>query len=200
MFSITTRFAVRLFAAVFCLVACIALSGCMDRAHIADLRESALIAREQFALEAERLAALAADPDQPPAVRHAGATAAADLRSSIASLDAGIEQFNRIFLDDQTPEGMIQTLSQAALPFLPAPLQAPALLLTATGLALARAAQLKKAAGSIAQSIAKAAQKDEEFRSVFARHADTFRSVQTPAAKRIVDEKVRSQFMLRLPL
>jgi hypothetical protein len=182
------------------LAACTSLSGCMDHTQIADLRESAQIAREQFALEADRLTSLAADPSQPDAVRHAGATAAADLQAHLTALDTGLAQLDQWLQNGQPPSGMMQTIANKALPFLPAPMQAPALLLTATGLALARAAQLKKAAGSIAQGIAKASQKDPEFRSVFDRHADTFRSVQTPAAKRIVDEKVRNQFMLRLPL
>lgn len=178
----------------------LAAPGCVDSAQLLGLRQDAQLVRDQVDTQADRLEAAASDPGTPEEARRANAAAAQQVRARLDELDAGIAALDRIIDSGQTPEAVWGAVSESVVPALPEPFRSPVLLIGALGVALARAAQLKRAAGSIAKGIAKAAEKDEEFRSVFDRHADTFRGVQTPAARRIVDEKVRPGFMMRLPL
>jgi len=178
----------------------LAAPGCVDSAPLLGLRQDAQLVRDQVDTQADELEAAASDQDLPEEVRRASARAAEQVRARLGELDAGIAALDRIIDSGQTPEAVWSTVAESVVPALPEPFRSPVFLIGALGLALARAAQLKRAAGSIAKGIAKAAENDEEFRSVFGRHADTFRGVQTPAAKRIVDEKVRPGFMMRLPI
>ncbi len=178
----------------------LALTGCIDQAQLVALRDQAQSVRTELQAEVTRLDQDAAEPSLSDQIRLASADAATQLRARLTDLDAGIAGLNQIITSERNPELLWGTVTDSMVPLLPEPLRSPMLLLGALGLAIARAAQLKRAAGSIAKGIAKASEKDDEFRSVFTRNADTFRAVQTPAAKRIVDEKTRTGFMMRLPI
>lgn len=182
------------------LVMALVSPGCVDGSQLLGLRGDAQLVRDEIAVEATRLESAASDPTLSEEVRVANAQAATRVRSRLDDLDATITALDRVIASEQNPEAIWSAVSESVVPILPEPFRSPILLIGALGLALARAAQLKRAAGSIAKGIAKAAEKDGEFRSVFDRHADTFRGVQTPAAQRIVDEKVRPGFMMRLPI
>ena len=65
---------------------------------------------------------------------------------------------------------------------------------------LLRARQMKSALVSVAKGLDKAMQTDDQFKARFAANAPLFRSVQTPAAKRVVDEATSDGFMVRLPV
>lgn len=81
------------------------------------------------------------------------------------------------------------------------PEPARSLVLTGVGgLALLRANQHKRGLASVARGIHHAARDDEEFRACFRRHAAEFRSVQTPLARRVIDETTKDRFMMRLPV
>jgi hypothetical protein len=87
----------------------------------------------------------------------------------------------------------------AVAPFLPEPARLPVLLGAALLVTLARAAQLKRGTASIVRGIQKAIDEDQQFRDTFKRHANTFRTIQTAAARRIVDETTRPP-LIRLPI
>jgi hypothetical protein len=53
---------------------------------------------------------------------------------------------------------------------------------------LVRSRQLREAASSIARSIDKALEEDAKLAERFRQHASTLRTIQTPLAKKIVDE------------
>jgi len=176
------------------------ITGCVDQAQLVALRDQAQGVRTELEAEVTRLDQNALKPGLKDELRLASADAATQLRAKLTDLDAGVTGLDQIIAAEQNPEPLWGTVTDAVVPVLPEPLRSPMLLLGALGLAIARAAQLKRAAGSIAKGIVKASEKDDEFRSVFTRNADTFRAVQTPAAKRIVDEKVKPGFMMRLPI
>jgi outer membrane murein-binding lipoprotein Lpp len=190
----------RLVCCIGAVLTMLVLTGCIDQAQLIALRDQAQSVRTELGAEVTRLDQNTAEPGINDEIRLSSADAAAQLRARLADLDAGIAGLDRIITSEQNPELLWGTVTDSVVPLLPEPLRSPMLLLGALGLALARAAQLKRAAGSIAKGIAKASEKDDEFRSVFDRNADTFRALQTPAAKRIVDEKVRTGFMMRLPI
>lgn len=185
---------------IMVLVGLLNLGGCVDQARLFALRDQAGLVRDELQTEVARLEQVSQSEDAEPAVQEAASTAAVELRERLASLDQAIQTLDEILASAQTPDILIDQLASQAVPLLPEPFRSPVLLLGALAAALLRAGQLKRAAGSIAASIAKAAEKDEQFRSAIQRHADTLRSMQTPTAKRIVDEKTRDKFMLRLPI
>lgn len=171
----------------------------MDTAQLAAMRDQASVLRNEIAAEADRMQADADADESDPILRQASADAAVELRQRLAALDQVITSLDAA-VAAQNPDDAMHDLGTQALPLLPEPLRSPALLVGALVIALLRANQLKRAAGSIASSIAKAAEKDEQMRSAIQRQADTLRSVQTPTAKRIVDEKTAQGFMLKLPV
>ncbi|GAB4384088.1 MAG: hypothetical protein Kow0022_05600 [Phycisphaerales bacterium] len=181
-------------------VGLLVLGGCVDHARLAALRDQAALVRDELQTEVARLEQASQSEGAGPEVREAASAAAVELRERLASLDQAITTLDEVASSAQTPDMLINQLTSQAVPLLPEPFRSPALLLGALAAALFRAGQLKRAAGSIAASIAKAAEKDEQFRSAIQRHADTLRSMQTPTAKRIVDERTRDGFMLRLPI
>jgi len=63
-----------------------------------------------------------------------------------------------------------------------------------------RANRLRAALASVAHSIEKAKQNDEQFRRSFKENASTIRSIQTPTARSIVDAATSQGFTLSLPL
>lgn len=191
---------IRSLCLALCLAAAPLLGGCVDAAQLAAMRDQAIVLRGELAAEAEQMEAEAATPETDPAIRQANLDAADQLRQRLASLDQAIAAIDAAAGSAQNPDDAIHALTTQALPLLPEPLRSPALLVGALVVALLRANQLKRAAGSIAASIAKAAEKDEELRSAIQRQADTLRSVQTPTAKRIVDERTAQGFMLKLPV
>ncbi len=182
-----------------CLGLTLPLSGCVDSAQLAALREQAVAVRSELATEVHRLET-DAQVQSDPVLAEASGQAATALAERLSEIDQAIAALDRVLAAEQSPDALIQQIAGEAVPLLPEPLRSPALLVGALLASLFRASQLKRAAGSIAISIAKAAEKDEQFRSAIQRHADTLRSVQTPTAKRIVDERLHEGFMLRLPV
>lgn len=184
---------------VLCLGLTLPLSGCVDVGHLASLREQAAVIREELATEVQHLET-DAKVQSDPVLAEASAQAASAFSRRLSDLDRAIAALDRVLNSEQSPDMLIRQIATEAVPVLPEPLRSPALLVGALLAAVFRASQLKRAAGSIAVSIAKAAEKDEQFRSAIQRHADTLRTVQTSTAKRIVDEKLHEGFMLRLPV
>lgn len=185
---------------IVALIGAVCLTGCVDRAGLFQLRTDAASIREEVAIETERVKQDSIRTDLPIEVRKASTDAYQELTNRLEDLDRTIATLDGLLESEQNPESVWEAVSNSAIPLLPEPMRSPAILLGAFAVAVARAAQLKRAAGSIAKGIAKASEKDEEFRAVFQRHADTFRTVQTPSARRIVDEKVSPGFMMRLPI
>jgi hypothetical protein len=173
----------------------LSLPGCADIprtiAQAQAWRDDASAARDRLNAEIDALAsARPAVPD--------GSARAAELDAALAvattraaALDAAVRHADLILTEMTTPaDGLTRGVS-ALSPFLPAPAQGPALLGAALLATLLRAHQVKKGAGSIVASIEKA-MADPDFQAAFDRHAATIRSIQTPTARRIVDEITRS--------
>lgn len=161
-------------------------TGCatVEDARAAQLE--AVTAREHLASNIAALeSALATLPDGDPS-KAAAAEALASFRTTHNVLSAAISEVNAAIAHAQSnpDDTLIGTLADAV----PGPWRAP-LLLGGAGFALfIRARQLKEGVKSIARGIEIAKRDDDSFRDLFAKHANTFRSVQSPVARRIVDE------------
>jgi hypothetical protein len=74
------------------------------------------------------------------------------------------------------------------LDLIPGPWKVAAVLTVGLATSLVRSRQLREAASSIARSIDKALEEDAKLAERFRQHASTLRTIQTPLAKKIVDE------------
>lgn len=168
-------------------------------AHATDLRNDAARARDTVATQIESLqstqAALPVDAPEHAEIESALALANARL----AALDAAVLHADRVLAEMTEPTDSLTQGVGAISPWLPAPVQGPALLGAALIATLLRARQVRQGAGSIAASIQKA-MADPDFKAAFERHAATIRSIQTPAARRIVDQETRPGTGLRMPI
>jgi len=193
---------------VFCLVViAIAIvsvpSGCADIpqtvAAATALREDAARARDRLAGELAGLEQARADlpPDAPSAPDLDAAIGLA--RARAAALDAAVLHADRVLAEMGRPTDALTQGVGMLTPLLPPPAQGPTLLAAALVATLLRARQVRKGAGSIAASIQNAL-RDPDFRAAFERHADAIRSIQTPTARRIVDEVTKPGPMLRSPI
>lgn len=112
-----------------------------------------------------------------------------------AALDAAIAQADEVLLEAQEPTDTLTGIAHAVSSWVPTPAQGPLVLGAALIATLARSRQLKASSTSIIQSIAHVLDRDEQFRSIFAQHSDTIRSIQTPAARKLVDQTQRRRAM-----
>lgn len=190
---------VRLVAGVT-MVAMIAAVGCADLGEVIAARDSAAAVTNDLnkaALEHEQAAGALGEGD--PRAAHLRKEAAR-ARATATALDAAIRQVNLVLDEAQDPTSPISAATSAAAPFFPPPVGAGLLLGGALAASLLRAGKLKAALASVVKGIEAAKKDDEAFRKQFQEHAGTFRSIQTPAARRIVDEVTHEGFMVRLPI
>lgn len=120
-------------------------------------------------------------------------------QTRLAALDAALRHADLVLAEMRDPADPLTLAVQALSPILPPQAQGPAVLGAALLATIVRARRVRKGADSIAASI-QAALKDPEFESLFQKHASTIRSIQTPTARRIVDEATRPGFMIRAPI
>lgn len=179
------------------LTACADIPGAIAQANA--LRDQAAQARQHLDTElADLQSARASLPDDAPAVRDLDA-AIALAHAKRQALDAALAHADLVLAEMQTPTDALTQGVSALSPLLPPPAQGPVLLGAALIATLFRARQVRKGAGSIVASIQKALG-DPDFRAAFERHAATIRSIQTPTARRIVDETTKPGLMLRSPI
>lgn len=180
-------------------------AGCADIEHTLAqahaLRDHASDARTGVASELDGLEQqrdrLGDNP--PPAIASDLDLAIAGARARLGALDAALAHADRVIDEMERPTDGITQGVGALAPFLPPGTQGPALLGAALIATLLRARQVRTGADSIVASI-QSAMKDPEFKQAFERQAGTIRSIQTPAARRIVDRATGKPAPLRSPL
>lgn len=110
-----------------------------------------------------------------------------------SALDAAITQADQVLQEAQHPTDTLTMIANGASAWVPAPAQGPLVLGAALIATLVRSRQLKQSSTSIIQSIAHVLERDEQFRSIFTQHSDTIRSIQTPSARKLVDQTQRKR-------
>lgn len=110
-----------------------------------------------------------------------------------SALDAAITQADQVLQEAQHPTDTLTMIANGASAWVPAPVQGPLVLGAALIASLVRSRQLKQSSTSIIQSIAHVLERDEQFRSIFTQHSDTIRSIQTPSARKFVDQTQRKR-------
>ncbi len=167
-------------------------AGCADLqgalAQTSAWRDEASALRQEInarlgELEAQR-ETISDDAPGAPVIDAALATA----RAKITALDAAIGQADLVIEEALHPSDSLTRIAQGVSAWVPAPAQGPLVLGAALVATLVRSRQLKQGAASIIQSLEHVMGRDEQFRALFASHADTIRTIQTPAARRLVDK------------
>ena len=110
-----------------------------------------------------------------------------------AALDAAIAQANQALDEAQHPSDALTQIAHGISSWVPAPAQGPLVLGAALIATLTRSRQLKQSSMSIINSISHVLERDEQFKSLFEQHADTIRSIQTPTARKLVDQTNRKR-------
>ena len=114
-----------------------------------------------------------------------------------ASLGAAIAQANIVLQEAKQPTDAVTQIAQGVSAWVPAPIQGPLVLGAALIASLARSSQLKRSGTSIINSISHVLERDEQLKAMFTSHADTIRSIQTPSARKLVDQ-VQSKRSIKL--
>lgn len=189
------------FIALLCVCALpMAACSAWDADSIRTFRDDAASTRDALTdhakrLESERDGLDPADPTRPMAD-----AAISDLRARAGVVDAAVARLDALLAEAESPSDSLTFGAQGLGALLPEPVRVPLVLAGALAATLARAHQLKKGAGSIAKSVETAMRADPKLQEAFARHADTLRTIQTPTARRIVDEQTNSQRLIKLPI
>ncbi|MCE7975048.1 MAG: hypothetical protein DYG92_12125 [Leptolyngbya sp. PLA1] len=137
-------------------------------------------------------------PDS-PGMRDATA-ALAQMEEHARALDAAVGELDALIAEAGHPTHPISEGVELISRSLPEPLRSPVVLGGALLAMAVRANRLRAALASVAQSIEKAKQNDEQFRRSFKENASTIRSIQTPTARSIVEAATSQGFTLSLPL
>lgn len=178
-------------SALILVVAIAATAGCVDMNQVRLFRDNAAAVRDdlkgQAAALQRQLAGMNADDPARPDLEAALARA----KAKEAAADAAIKQVDLVVSQAAHPDTTLGKAVDLASPWLPEPVRVPLALGAALAAALARAAQLKKGMTSIADGLNKAMEEDPEFKAHFKRHANTFRAIQTPTARKVVDQTQR---------
>ncbi|HZW09670.1 MAG TPA: hypothetical protein VFF69_07185 [Phycisphaerales bacterium] len=175
-------------------------SGCADLESARAFRADAAHLHQALEADASRWESEASGlPPEDPALPSVQSRAAA-ARAREQALAAALARIDEVIAEAENPTDPISQTVDAASPLLPVSVRGPLLLGAAALVAGVRAWRLKSGLASVARGLATAMREDEEFRACFARHANTFRSTQTPTAKRIVDEVTGSKRLVALPV
>lgn len=181
-------------------VSILGAGGCVDMKQVEAMRDQAAQLRDQLKARGDALqqTVSALKPGDP--VRAEAQAALAGARAKEAAVNAGVAQVDAVLLQAKNPGEALTNAASGVAPLLPEPVRTPLILGTALAASLLRSAQLKRGLASVAQGLDKAMEEDGEFRQRFKTHANTFRSIQTRAARRVVDEATSDKPMLRLPV
>jgi len=195
----------RFFAGFLLVLACLggagALPGCVDMDRVSHERErgeAAILTLKSRAAEYQtRLDAL--EPEDPArGGLESGLESAARSREALASrvqelaaLQERLKRANSGVSGGVVEVGGIGGVGDGRfdlMDLVPGPWKVAAALSVGLATSLVRSRQLREAASSIARSIDKALEEDAALAERFRLHANTFRSIQTPLAMKIVDE------------
>jgi len=185
------------------LAALATIGGCTGRAELVAVRDRAsalasdLTARQQALTHTrDSLAQLAAEGD-PRAAR-----AQAEIEALLAAVTHSRQGAQRALAEaDRLLAAAPPTGHHPATPdwahaaresvsWLPDPVRTPALVALGLAVGLARAAQLKRSARSIAAGLARAVKHDDAMRDALERNADIINEAQTRTARRIVEREL----------
>lgn len=183
------------------------LGGCVSVADVERLREDSVAMRETLREQREELERrLEVLPEDDPA-REGIRKGIESSRTVEESLEAGVREVDRAMAAVNNPAGIppgeestVGVVAGTVATVLPPQWRMPLILGGALLGALARARQLRVSMASVVKSIELAKREDEQFRVRFHENSAAIRSVQTPLARRLVDQSQAARPGLALPI
>ncbi|MGJ8636990.1 MAG: hypothetical protein ACSHX5_09120 [Phycisphaerales bacterium] len=112
----------------------------------------------------------------------------AQINAKLAVVQASILHADQVIESATNPSDPLTIAADAVSPYVPAPIQAPLVLGAALIATMLRSRSLTTGTRSIVESINHALKRDESFQAAFSANADTIRTIQTPAARKLVDK------------
>ncbi len=180
----TIRFAVLVLSMLF-------LSACTSLEQLDAAREKIRDLQTQVQADIARIEQARADlPPGTPQARDADA-ALADLQAADQALSAMLQRLDAVVAESEHPSDPISQMVGMIAPWLPEPARTPALLGSALLVSLWRGYRLREGFRSVVEGFDRAMKDDPAFSKAFRRNAQTFRAIQTPAARRLVDQVQR---------
>jgi hypothetical protein len=175
------------------LVVCGLLCGCVDLGKVEAFRSDVSRLKQSWAGEAaaleRRLSSMPADDPMRPDAEAALARA----KAKEAAAEAAVRQVDLVVTRARHPDDPLGQSVGALSPLLPEPVRWPLALGAALVASVVRARQLKDGMASIATGLDRAMADDPEFAAKFRQHANTFRSIQTRTARRVIDQTQRAR-------
>ncbi len=156
--------------------------------QLSSARNQAVVIQEDLNDQLDELALMRESiPDQSPQSDAIDALMA-QVNAKLAVVEAAVLHADQVFEMVNNPNDPLSIAAEAISPWVPAPIQGPLVLGAALIGTLIRSRSLNGNTRSIVESINYVLKKDDSFRAVFEANADTIRTIQTPAARKIVDK------------
>jgi hypothetical protein len=115
-------------------------------------------------------------------------TMIAQMHAKLSVVDAAIIHADQVIESASNPSDPLTIAADSVSQFVPAPIQAPLVLGAALIATIMRSRSLKVGTRSIVESIDHVLRKDDSFKAAFVANADTIRTIQTPGARKLVDQ------------
>ncbi len=192
---------------VLAVVGVFVLGGCVSVEDVRRLRDESVAMRDTLRGQREELERRLESLPQTDPGRERIRAGIESSRTAEESLEAGVREVDRALATVNNPGGVppgeestVGVVAGTVATVLPPQWRMPLILGGALLGALARARQLRVSMASIVRSIELAKREDEQFKSSFHENAAAIRSVQTPLARRLVDQSQAARPGLALPI
>lgn len=181
----------RALIALTAILALLSLPACSTLQDLVGLRDQAATERDRLDEHAASLeTTLAATPPTDP-TRPALEAELASTRTQRDLYDSDITRLDDIIAQAQSPTDPIAQAVGVVAPFLPIPARTPLVLGAALVGTLLRMHQLRQGLTSVARGFEVAKRDDPDFKSRFDANTPTFRSIQTPLARKLIARTVK---------
>ena len=177
------------------IITAIVFAGCADLqgaiAQTSAWRDDARTIQSDLQSQIESLESQRADVQDDPSQSALIDAAILSARAKVEALSAAIARVDLVLDEAANPNDSLTRFAHELSPWIPAPAQGPVILGAALIATLMRSRNLKSSAVSIIESIEHALKRDPQFKEIFAQHADTIRTIQTPSARKLIDATLK---------
>ncbi len=181
----------RILLTLLALASLLLLPACSTLEDLVGLRDRAVVERDRLDDHASTLESqLASTPTNDPA-RPALEADLAAARTQRDLYNADVDRINQVIAQAQNPTDPIAQAVGLVAPFLPVPARTPLVLGAALLGTVLRMHQLRQGLTSVARGFEIAKRDDPDFNARFAANAPTFRAIQTPLARKLINQVVK---------
>jgi len=170
----------------------LAIGGCAGVGQSIDqlgsMRDQATVIQNDLQNQLDELALMRESIPDDSAKSNSIDALISQINAKLAVVQAAIIHADQVIDGATNPSDPLTIAANAISPWIPAPVQAPLVLGAALLATIMRSRSLSTGTKSIVESINYVLKKDDSFSAAFAANADTIRTIQTPAARKIVNK------------